>query len=146
MPTPPPLVLVAVFAVLMAWLAPDERTPAVAQRVFGACVALAGIGLAVAGVIQFRRARTTVDPRTPEKASTLVAAGVFRYSRNPMYVGMVLLLAGWAIWLDSMLGGVFCALFFVWMDRVQIPREEHHIGALFGDDYRHYCARVRRWL
>ena len=107
---------------------------------------LSGIVVAVAGVVEFRRAGTTVDPRVPHKAQELVTSGIFAFSRNPMYVGMVLVLIAWSIALDSWLAALVCPVFYVWIDRVQIPFEEKHIVALFGDDYTRYCQRVRRWI
>lgn len=142
---PPLLVLAACMVAMWLVAAPVETRPAWHLL---AAVLLAGTGVAIAlaGVLQFRHAGTTVDPRVPHKAQTLVVAGVFRYTRNPMYVGMLLVLCGWAVALGSTLAALACPAFFLWIDRLQIPFEERHISARFGDAYLSYCQQVRRWL
>jgi protein-S-isoprenylcysteine O-methyltransferase Ste14 len=111
-----------------------------------AMLALAGIAFALAGVISFQRAQTTVNPLKPDSASALVQSGVFRLTRNPMYVGMALVLVGWAAFLASpwtLLGPVA----FVWfIQRFQIVPEERAMEKLFGEEFARYRARVRRWI
>ncbi len=110
--------------------------------------ALFGLGLAVAasGLYAFGRAHTTVSPTRPEGASQLVTGGVYRVTRNPMYLGMALWLAAWAVLLGSFLGLVFVPLFALYLNRFQIGPEERVLLQKFGDTYRNYQARVRRWL
>lgn len=106
----------------------------------------AGIVLAVAGAVSFVRARTTVDPLHPENATALVTSGVFRITRNPMYVGMALAVAAFSVWLGTWLGVVGVVAFVAWIDRVQIPAEERALEAHFGPAFTAYRNRVRRWL
>lgn len=115
-------------------------------RVLGGAVLLAGLALMLWAAASFRRARTTLDPRTPGRASTLVNGGPFAISRNPMYLGMALMLAGWAVLLAVPAGLAGVAVFVLWIDRRQIPPEEAAMRQLFGADYAAYCARVRRWV
>jgi protein-S-isoprenylcysteine O-methyltransferase Ste14 len=145
----PPLLLTGILALLMwllstvTWIIPMPES----IRLISASIPLAvGAVFTLGGVMAFRVARTTVDPRTPEKASALVTSGVYRYSRNPMYVAFALFLLAWAIYLAApwSLGGV--AGFVLFMDRLQIPAEEQALESLFGDDFRRYRERVRRWL
>jgi len=145
----PPLLLTGILALLMwllstvTWIIPMPES----IRLISASIPLAvGEVFTLGGVMAFRVARTTVDPRTPEKASALVTSGVYRYSRNPMYVAFALFLLAWAIYLAApwSLGGV--AGFVLFMDRLQIPAEEQALESLFGDDFRRYRERVRRWL
>lgn len=106
----------------------------------------AAIFFGVAGVVSFRRARTTVNPHHPESASALVTSGIYRVTRNPMYLAMALLLTALAVWLAfpwSLLGVLG---FVLYIDRFQIVPEERVLTELFGDEYRRYRARVRRWL
>jgi protein-S-isoprenylcysteine O-methyltransferase Ste14 len=100
----------------------------------------------LAGVYSFRRAHTTVDPLHPEKASRLVTGGIYRVSRNPMYLGFAIFLLAWAVFLASpwMLLGV--PAFMAFIGRLQIQPEERALESLFGEEYRDYKARVRRWL
>lgn len=109
-------------------------------------VALGGLGIAVAGVLEFRRARTTVNPLRPEQASVLVQGGIFRHTRNPMYLGMCLILIAWALWLAEPLALAGPALFVLYMNRFQIGPEENAMRALFGAEYADYQRAVRRWL
>jgi protein-S-isoprenylcysteine O-methyltransferase Ste14 len=109
-------------------------------------IALAGVAVAVAGVVAFRRRRTTVDPRTPERTSAIVEDGVYRISRNPMYVGMFAVLIGWAVILSNWAAVAILPAFVLYMNRFQIRPEERALSERFGDVYLDYTRRVRRWL
>ena len=108
--------------------------------------ALSGIVLVVFSMLAFRRANTTVDPFHPEEASQLVVDGFFDYSRNPMYVSLLLVLIGWAIWLGSVYNVAVLVLFVTYITFFQIKPEEEAMRSLFGETYEHYCSRVRRWI
>jgi protein-S-isoprenylcysteine O-methyltransferase Ste14 len=108
--------------------------------------AIAGIGIAVIGVVEFRRAGTTVDPRVPGQSAQLVASGVYRYSRNPMYVGFLLVLCGWAVLLGNALSLLLVPAFVVYMNHFQIAPEERAMREKFGAAYTQYADTVRRWL
>lgn len=145
---PPPLVA-ALFGAAMWVLARVVPGLALALPIrIGATAAifLVGAVFCLAGVASFRRARTTVNPLKPEQASALVSSGVYRWSRNPMYVGFALFLVAWAAWLASPWTLLGVAGFVLYMNRFQIGPEERALAALFGDEFRRYCARVRRWL
>ena len=109
---------------------------------------LAGLGgaIALAGVWQFRRARTTVHPLRPETASTLVTTGVYRFTRNPMYLGLLLALFGWAILLGQPAALLLAAGYVPVMNRLQIGPEENALRTRFGAAFNAYQSRVRRWL
>ena len=145
----PPVVLVALFALAMwlvaQWL-PPMALPAVWGQVLAIVLAGAGIAVAFAGVLAFRRADTTVGPRVPQQSSTLVIKGIYRYSRNPMYVGFLLLLAALAIYLRSPLAFALLPLFVLYMNGFQIAPEERFLLQKFGAEYQAYQAQVRRWL
>jgi protein-S-isoprenylcysteine O-methyltransferase Ste14 len=108
--------------------------------------ALAGVAIAIAGILEFRRSRTTVNPMTPGAASSLVERGIYRHTRNPMYLGMALALLGWAIWLGSLVALLVLPLFTAYLTRFQIIPEERALAAMFGDSFAAYQRRVRRWL
>lgn len=100
----------------------------------------------IGALVEFRRADTTTNPHKPESARTLVTSGVYRWTRNPMYLGLSFLLLGWAIELGT-LGALAGPLFFaVLIQYVQIRPEEHALRARFEEDYAYYCGRVNRWL
>ena len=96
--------------------------------------------------VSLRRARTTVNPLRPERASALVTTGVYRITRNPMYVGMALMLLAWAVLLASPAALAGPVTFIAYMNRFQIGPEEDALDTLFGPDYAAYRSRVRRWL
>ncbi len=145
----PPLILTALVAVLMWFVSlvtPDVVLSA-NVRLLASIIALAiGIFFCAAGVISFRLAKTTVDPRRPEAASALVSSGIYRVSRNPMYVGFASLLIAWAIFLASMWSFAGVAVFVLYIDRLQIAPEERALTAIFGSEFINYKSRVRRWL
>jgi protein-S-isoprenylcysteine O-methyltransferase Ste14 len=101
---------------------------------------------ALAAITQFVRARTTINPHDPNKTSALVTGGIYRWSRNPMYLGLLVLLLGWAIRLGSLTPFLIPPLFALLLQQVQIAPEERLLRARFGDDYERYCQRVGRWL
>ncbi len=143
----PPLLLAVVLLGGVLWIMrPWTQQSPFWQVAFAALLATLGIAVCVSGVIAFRRARTTVDPLHPERASQLVVAGIYRATRNPMYLGFALLLAGAALWSGGWIGWLALALFVAWIDRLQIVPEERALRARFGGDFDDYCRRVRRWL
>ncbi len=107
---------------------------------------LLGMGIALWGVLEFRRARTTVNPHTPERASSIVSSGIFRYTRNPMYLGIVLVLIAVTVYLGSFVGVFSTILFMLYINRFQIVPEEREMERLFGSDYAQYKQKVRRWF
>ena len=114
--------------------------------VLAVLLAAVGLVICVAGVVQFRRAKTTVNPLTPETTTAMVTSGIYRFSRNPMYLGFLLALTGWAVFLSHVLVFVFLPLFVVYMNRFQIIREERALAAKFGRHFTDYRGSVRRWL
>lgn len=147
----PPVALVLLAAagmVALAWALPAATLPlpATGARLAAGALGAAGIAVALAGVLAFRRMRTTVNPMAPERATALVAMGIFRASRNPMYLGMLLVLAGWAVFLGNAAAALLVPAFVAWMTRFQIRPEERALAERFGASYLDYCARVRRWL
>lgn len=145
----PPLALVAAttVAILLATIhAPLARIPFPGQTFAAAALVLGGLLLAMVGVLQFRQSRTTVNPMSPHKASAVVTSGLYRVSRNPMYLGMAIALLGVAAW-GSTLAGYLLVLGFCWyLTRFQIIPEEKALLATFGQEFAQYVARVRRWV
>ena len=145
----PPVVLVALFALAMWLLAqwlPPVALAAVWGQVLAGIFAGAGVAVALSGVLAFRRADTTVDPRVPLQSSSLVVRGIYRYSRNPMYLGFLLLLLALAIYLMNAAAFALLPLFVLYMNRFQIVPEERHLLQKFGAEYQAYTQQVRRWL
>lgn len=145
---PPPLIM-AITALLM-WF--SSQSGRVGQFSFSGQLAVA-VMLGLVGILfmllaaqAMRQARTTLLPFDPSLASVLVTRGVFRYSRNPIYLGDALLLLAWAIWLGNGLALLLWPLFIGYMTLVQIRAEERALQHKFGADFTQYCQQVRRWL
>jgi protein-S-isoprenylcysteine O-methyltransferase Ste14 len=145
---PPPVVGVA--AALLMWLvartAPSLDFDLSAR--WPAVLAIAALGLAIgaAAYLRFRKANTTVNPMTPQATSALVIGGVYRLTRNPMYVGLLIILIAWALWLSNPLAFIVLPLFVAYLNRFQIKPEERALQARFGMEFERYRQSVRRWL
>jgi protein-S-isoprenylcysteine O-methyltransferase Ste14 len=109
-------------------------------------LALIGVVTCLSGVVSFQRANTTVNPMKPGSASSLIVSGIYRYTRNPMYLGFVLVLLGWAVFLSNLAALALVAAFVVYIDRLQIRPEERALASRFPHEYPAYMARVRRWV
>ncbi len=105
-----------------------------------------GLTLIIAGGALFRTHNTTVNPLKPDNASKLVVAGIYRYTRNPMYLGFLLILSAWCIYLGNLLNILFVPCFIYTLSILNIRAEEHALSNKFGEYYSEYCARVRRWI
>ncbi len=105
-----------------------------------------GAVMGLFGVFTFFKEKTTIDPMKPEKASSLVDSGVYKISRNPMYLALALSLIAFSIYLKSIWTLPFVILFVIYMTRFQILPEERAMIKLFGDEYIEYMKRVRRWI
>lgn len=145
----PPLAAMLATAAAM-WLAaralPGLAITVPARTTAASLLVAVGAAVAIAGVAEFRRARTTIDPLDASAASSLVTGGIYSRTRNPMYLGFALALAGWAAWLGHPLAALGVAGFVGWMNARQIPLEERALRDLFGSRFDAYCARVRRWI
>lgn len=145
----PPVILVAIFCILMYQvyvLVPVLRFDYSYSKVFSISLCSLGVFIIVSGVISFRREKTTVNPLRPGEASALVTRGVYRLTRNPMYLGMAVILFAWAVYLSSFFSFVIAGLFIPYMNQYQIKPEERFLIELFGDSYYEYKSRVRCWL
>lgn len=145
---PPPLILAATAALMwgIAALTPHLTMANTARLAIAATLIALGIVVISSGVMTFRLARTTINPMQPQATSALVTSGIFSLTRNPMYVGMALALAGWGVYLAAPVAWVGLIGFHWYIGRFQIAPEERILEGLFGAAYREYCQRVRRWL
>lgn len=145
----PPVALFVVVALLMwavaSWL-PSWRIAFPGRTLATVLLLLVAGAIGIAGVRAFHRARTTVNPLRPERASALVTSGIYRRTRNPMYVALAIVLLAWALWLAHPLALLGVVAFVAWMNRYQIAPEERALQALFGAEFERYCSEVRRWL
>jgi protein-S-isoprenylcysteine O-methyltransferase Ste14 len=143
----PPIILILSIgmAYLLSRFLPSYPIPVVIMQSYGYLSAL-GVLVALLGIWQFRQAKTTIDPKRPDKVSNIVSSGIYRLTRNPMYLGMVLILIA-AVFKFANWSGVIAIIFFIcYITLFQIKPEERMIGKLFGEEYLAYKSKVRRWL
>ena len=145
----PPVVVFLATGLLMkvaAWAVPAAQVSIPGGRIAARVIGAVGAVVALAGVVGLRFAKTTVHPLRPQTATRLVVRGTYRFSRNPVYLGMLLLVIAWGVRLANPLAWIVVPAFFVAMDRFQIPHEERALLATFGASFRDYAEQVRRWL
>ncbi len=147
-----PPVVVGALAAVLGWGvgrldldgAPLNNT---AGLVAGVLLGLVGAAMGATGVLQFQRAATTVNPHSIHQASNVVYSGIYRFTRNPMYAGMLLLVVAWCAVLGTIVGALAATAFFVAsITRFQIIPEERMLTGKFGVVYTQYCGRTRRWI
>lgn len=142
----PPMFLTILIMAFMVWPFPTEFWQGNVPQYLALVVALLAGGILFSCALNFYQAKTTVNPLEPNASSTLVVRGLYRFSRNPMYVGFAFLIIATALFFQRP-SGVFWTLFLVgYLTVFQIKPEEQALVSKFGDDYRHYCQQVRRWL
>ena len=145
---PPPVVML--ITALVMWLIsaflPVLAMPSLSSVPVAVIIILVGVAISLSGIFSFRRARTTVNPRTPGSTSTLITSGIYRFTRNPMYLGIQLALIGWGIYLGNVLSLLFAFAFALYIHRYQIRPEERFLLEKFGTDFAAYKAKVRPWI
>lgn len=144
----PPVIVVVLVAGLMLLIA-----PLFPQVHFGplpqwipVAVAILGAVLPLVAAVSFRRAQTTVHPSNPDKTSAIVTTGVYRITRNPMYLGFALILLGWGLYLGNMVALFGLPAYMFYMNAFQIKPEERILSDKFGQAYQDYCRQTNRWL
>ena len=139
------LVAAALAWVLVIYLPIASFGGTIASYSMWLCV-IVGFGLLAVALNIFRNHETTFDPLDPSKAQRLVVTGLYRFTRNPMYLGLALLLVAWCLFLGDLVAFIVLPLFVIAMNELQIKGEEHALLHKFGDDYAAYINRVRRWI
>ncbi len=147
---PPPLVML--ICGLLVWVT-DRLVPSLHfelpyREVFSWAVLLIGLVLCWSGVVNILRRKTTIHPdrKSLREPTALVQTGVYRYTRNPIYLGMTIMLLAWVIFLQNWLTVLVVIGFVVFITQYQIKPEEEALEKVFGDEYERYRARVRRWM
>ena len=145
-----PPVAVVVFVAFLMWLG-AVYVPALHVQIRFQSIAVAVLGLlgvisCSLGIFEFRRAKTTVNPTKPESSSSLVTSGIYKHTRNPMYLGFLLILMAWATATANILSFMFLPGFVLYMNRFQIKPEERALVRIFGNEFAKYSSHVRRWI
>ena len=145
----PPVAQVVVIAAAMygvSQVLPALKFSLNGSTALGVGLAVIGVSSGIMGVTQFKKAQTTPNPQALEKVSSLVTSGIYNYSRNPMYLGLVLILLGWALYLSHLLAFIVVPMFILYITRFQIRPEERMMTQKFGEHYQTYVSSVRRWI
>lgn len=145
----PPVLVVFTMAFAMkglALLAPGLNFMVPGAPYWAGGLVVASLLLLLLSAREFSKADTKLDPRNPDDSSALVTGGVYRFSRNPIYLGFLLLLIAAAIDFSNALAFTVPPLFVVYMNRFQIAPEERYMREKFGEQFRNYTRRVRRWV
>ena len=144
---PPPVwaLVYVLFAVAISWPLGWPKMPGFPLPALGIALVTVPWILPVWAIIMFRREGTEVSPTSPANRK-LVTIGPYRFTRNPMYLGLLLELLGWAAFLANPLALLLVPAFVLYINRFQIKPEERSLSALFGGEYGAYRERVRRWL
>ena len=131
---------------LVAWETPALDFDCPVRRILAAAAVAIGLSVAATGVLSFRMAETTVNPMKPDSSSALVVSGIYRWTRNPMYLGFLCILIGWGIFLSNAAAFLVLPGFVLYLNRFQIEPEEQALTRLFGETFLTYRSRVRRWI
>jgi len=131
---------------LVAKASPRLVVPTLLRVGMGALLLICGVVVIIGARAALASANTTWGPMAPERTTRLVATGVYAFSRNPMYLGMLFVLLGWGILLASPAGLIVSTGFFLYIDRFQIAPEERALSTSLGPEYLGYRARDRRWI
>ena len=143
---PPPIVAI-LFAVMIFYFSDSFAYVDIPFKIYiSLFFVLLGFFITFSSARNFKKKETTVNPIKPEEASQLVTDGFFKITRNPMYLGMLLFLLGLSIYNGLIVGLVFLPLFVGYITFFQIIPEERAMIKIFGEDYKAYMKKVRRWI
>ena len=145
-----PPVLQSLICASMMWLlaswTPGIHIPQSVRLMTFIVLLLLSTVVGLAAIRSFRQAKTTVNPFQPEAATSLVRLGIFRISRNPMYLALLLALLAWGVFLQNLFALTLTAGWVLYMNRFQIRVEEAALRQAFGEEFESYCQGVRRWI
>ena len=145
----PPFVLI-LFGVL-AWFISNEipspvEIPELVSKLTAITLGVVGLTVIISAMFEFYRAKTTINPTKPSNTTSLVTRGIYRFTRNPMYLALLLFLTGWVMYLGNIIGMVVPFIFIAYISRFQIHPEEQILLSKFGEVYSSYYNEVKRWI
>jgi len=143
---PPPIIAIAFIVILYISSVWMDSYIFEGQLIFSLFIFILGLGCVLSASTQFRRINTTVNPLNPESASHLVVDGIFKFTRNPMYLGLCVVILAFGIYVGTWFVFILLPLFVTSINYLQIVPEEIALQKLFGDEYVSYCNSVRRWI
>ena len=142
----PPVIVFAGSALIMGVISNQISMEISVNRWVVYSLGLIGVILGILGVVQFSINKTTVNPHKPENSSSVVKNGIYKYTRNPMYLGLLIVLIAFTLYLGNGFSFLMIPVFIWYMNTYQIKPEEEMLINLFGDEYIEYQQKVRRWI
>ena len=143
---PPPLIVLVLIVSIYFSSKKIDLINIPLQMEISILILSAGILIFVNPVLQFIKSKTTVNPIQFEEVNKLVTSGIFKYSRNPMYLGMLMIVLSTSIFYLNIYSILTPLLFILWINKFQIKREEEFLIEKFGDEYLSYKKKTRRWI
>ena len=140
---PPPIVTVIILSIIYLF---DLNEYNLNTDIISIITLFIGLIFIISAVIQFINRKTTVNPTKPHKTSTLVITGTYKITRNPMYLGMLLIIISFALYKASIISLILIPLFIFYINKFQIEPEEFEMRKKFGKEYEDYCKKVDRWI
>ena len=142
---PPPIVTLVSIVIIYLFESKIEYSQ-LHLKAIGITFLILGLTLIFLAVLKFIKTKTTVDPTRPHKTSILVITGIYKLTRNPMYLGMLFLIMAYAIYNNNIFGCIVVPIFIFYMNKFQIEPEEIEMRKKFGESFENYCKKVNRWL
>ena len=115
-------------------------------NIFALIFLIIAVIIIILSMYKFRKIKTTISPLRPNKTSSLVKSGIYEYTRNPMYLGLLLMLFSIALFLKNFISFLIIPLFILFITKNQILPEEEALENIFGEEYKNYKKKVRRWI
>ena len=140
---PPPIVTIIILSIIYFFSLKDYN---INNELISIFLLVLGILFILSAVIQFVKRKTTVNPTKPHKTTSLVISGTFKITRNPMYLGMLLIIMSYSFYKSSIISLVLIPLFIFYINKFQIEPEEYEMRKKFGKEYEEYCKKVDRWI
>ena len=140
---PPPIVTIIILSIIYLF---DVNEYNLNTDIISIVILFIGIIFIISAVIQFVDRKTTVNPTKPYKTTTLVITGTYKITRNPMYLGMLLIIISFAFYKTSIISLILIPFFIFYINKFQIEPEEYEMRKKFGKEYEDYCKKVDRWI
>lgn len=140
---PPPIVTIIILSIIYLF---DLNEYNLNTDIISILILFIGLIFILSAVIQFVNRKTTVNPTKPHKTTTLVITGTYKITRNPMYLGMLLIIISFAFYKTSIVSIILIPFFIFYINKFQIEPEELEMRKKFGKEYEDYCKKVDRWI
>lgn len=143
---PPPLLVIILTSLVYFSSTKLELIYLPYRQMISTLILIIGLIIIISPVVNFIKSKTTVNPVKFENVNRLVTTGVYKYSRNPMYLGMIMIIISTTVYYLNFLSVFSPLIFYIWINKFQISREEIFLEDKFGDDYLKYKSKTRRWI